>query len=96
MSRLESLLPSRHAISIALKFAHDFKPDLLQLRQLTHESGFEIASGSFSIHSEAGQPEWRCIAIAFDSKSAAPLTELGQRLGAFEGVVTYHLEHARN
>lgn len=96
ISRLESLLPSRHAISITLKFACDFKPELQRFRQLTRESGFEIASGSFSVHFESGQPQWHCIAMALNKHSAAPLTELGEKLGAFEGVVTYHLEHARN
>jgi len=96
VSRLERLLPARHAISVSVKFMPGHLPDLAQLRQMALRRGYEVASGSFSIRYADGQPEWSFIAVALGRSRAASLTELSQELSALEGVHTYQLEHARN
>lgn len=96
VSWLESMLPSRHAISVSVTFLPDFVPDLAQMQQLAMRCGYEVAAGSFSVRFEDGRAQWRFIAVALSRKRGAALTELGQVLGAFEGVEKYLLEHARN
>lgn len=96
VSWLESMLPSRHAISVSVTFLPDFVPDLARLQQLAMRCGYEVAAGSFSVRFEDGRAQWRFIAIALSRKRGAALTELGQELGAFEGMEKYLLEHARN
>lgn len=96
VSRLERLLPSRHAVSVTVKFRPGFVPDLGQLRQMALRRGYEVATGSFSIRYADGQPEWCFIAVALGRNRGASLTELSQELGTLEGVQTYQLEHARN
>lgn len=96
VARLERLLPSRHAVSVTVKFAPGHVPDIALLRQVTLRRGYEVASGSFSIRYADGQPEWCFIAVALGRNRGASLTELSRELGALEGVQTYQLEHARN
>ena len=96
LSKLESWLPSRHAVAITMKFKQDYIPREEALRRIAHERGYEIAGGSLMIGSNAGMQEWRFVAQALSKKSGAPLSELATELAAFAGIDSFQISHARN
>jgi len=96
ITRIERVLPARHAIAIVLQFRKDFVPQEPELRRMALARGYEIASGSIAISSIDGSLEWRFVAVALDKHSGAPLSELAQELAQRPGVECFHLSHARN
>ena len=96
LSRLEKLLPSRHAVAITMRFKRDFVPSEDALRSIAHKRGYQIADGSLSIGSEQGMQEWRFVMIAFNKRSGARLSEMASELRVFEGIDSFQLSHARN
>jgi putative Mg2+ transporter-C (MgtC) family protein len=96
LNRLETLLPSRHAVAVRMRFKPDFLPREEGLRTAALERGYEIAGSSLTISSEDGRQEWRFVALALSRKTGAPLPELAEELAAFEGVEAFQLSHARN
>lgn len=95
-SKVENWLPSRHAISIAMRFQKGFTPHQGELAKETLARGYEIAHGSFSIHHEHDQVEWRFVAVALGKGRGMPLAVLAGELSALEGVERFHVSHARN
>jgi putative Mg2+ transporter-C (MgtC) family protein len=96
LSKVESMLPSRHAVAITMKFKKDYIPREEALRRIALERGYAIAGGSLTIGSNAGMQEWRFVALALSKKSGAPLSELATELAAFAGIDSFQISHARN
>lgn len=95
-SRIESRLPSRHAISMQLRFAPGFAPNEPWLRALMLRQGYELAGGSLFISCEGGDSEWRLVAVALDRKSSVSLPVLAGQLQAQTEIARFSLGHARN
>jgi putative Mg2+ transporter-C (MgtC) family protein len=96
LSRVEAVLPSRHAIAVTLRFARDYYPNEDVLRRLALERGYEIAGGSLTIGSEQGCQEWRFVALAISKHRGARLSALAHEMAHFEGVEGFLLSRARN
>jgi putative Mg2+ transporter-C (MgtC) family protein len=96
LSRVEAILPSRHAVAVTMHFAANFRPREDALRRFALERGYEIAGGSLTIGSEHGRQEWRFVALALSRKSGTRISELADELAHFEGVEGFMLSHARN
>jgi putative Mg2+ transporter-C (MgtC) family protein len=96
LSRLEVVLPSRHAVAVRMRFKPEYLPSEAGIRELALARGYEIAGSSLTISSDAGRQEWRFVALALSRKSGAPLSELARELGAFDGVEAFQLSRARN
>jgi putative Mg2+ transporter-C (MgtC) family protein len=96
MSKVEAMLPSRHAVAIMMRFKRDFVPREDALRRIALERGYAIAGGSLTIGSNNGMQEWRFVALALSKKSGAPLALLAAELAAFAGVDSFQVSHARN
>ena len=96
LSKIEALLPSRHAVAITMRFKKDFIPREDALRSIALARGYSIAGGSLFISSTAGMQEWRFVALALSKKSGAPLADLAKELAAFGGIDSFQVSHARN
>ena len=96
LNRLETFLPSRHAVAVRMRFKQEFMPREDAIRKLALERGYEIAGSSLTISSDEGRQEWRFVALALSRKTGAPLSELARELAAFDGVDSFQLSHARN
>ncbi len=96
VSKLEAWLPTRHAVAIFLRFRKDFQPREQAVRAMADRRGYEVADGSVAIAMQGGQAEWRFVAIARAQSTAAPLSELAQEVGEFDGVESYQLSYAKN
>ena len=95
-SKLENLLPSRHAVSISLNFHKDVDLTEADIKRLVHKHGYEIANGSFSITQKDGHPEWRFVAVSYGRGKGLPLIKLSESFRKETGVHEFHLAHARN
>lgn len=96
LNRVETFLPSRHAVAVRMRFKSQYLPREELLRQAALERGYEIAGSSLTISSDNGSQEWRFVALALSNRSGAPLSELAQELAVFEGLEAFQLSHARN
>lgn len=96
LSRVEAVLPSRHAVAMTLRFKKDFVPREDALRRIALERGYEIAGGSLTIGSDSGRQEWRFVALALSKRSGAPLSELAAELASYAGIESFQISHARN
>jgi putative Mg2+ transporter-C (MgtC) family protein len=96
LHKLESFLPSRHALAITMRFRPEFVPLESTLRRVALERGYEIAGGTLAIGGGDGCQEWRFVALALSRKSGVPLSELSAELAAFEGIDSFQISHARN
>lgn len=96
VSKLEAILPSRHAIAIMLRFEKNAKPSLDHLRHFLLDHGYQLASGSMAISYDEGRPKWQFVAIALTKRSGVPLAALGADLVGFEGTESLQVVHARN
>ena len=96
VSRLESWLPSRPAVAITMQFKQGYIPREDALRRMVLERGYEIATGTLSISCRDGRAEWRFVAVGLSRKLATRISELSLELGAFEGMESYQIAHARN
>jgi putative Mg2+ transporter-C (MgtC) family protein len=95
-SRLESRLPSRHAIGITLRFLAQRTPTEAELSAWVLDCGYEMAPGSIAIRVEGGQAEWHFVAVALDRRRGWSLPKLALQLGARPEVERLSLAHARN
>jgi hypothetical protein len=66
------------------------------LRHIARERGYVIAGGSFSVHYEQGQLEWRFVAVAVDGQKSARISDMADELATLEGVAKFQMSHARN
>ena len=95
-SRLESRLPSRHAIGITMRFLPHRAPTEAELDGWMRDCGYEVAPGSISIQLEKAQAEWRVVAVALDRRQGWTRPALATSLGARPEVERLSLSHARN
>lgn len=100
LNRIETFLPSRHAVAVRMRFKPEFAPREDAIRVLALARGYELAASSLTISSDAGRQEWRFVALAHSGPRArrakAPLSELARELAAFDGIEAFQLSHARN
>ena len=96
MSKVEAMLPSRHAVAIMMRCKRDCVPREDARSRIALERGYAIAGGSLTIGSNNGMQEWRFVALALSKKSGAPLAALAAELAAFSGVDSFQVSHARN
>jgi len=96
LSKVEKVLPTRHAVAIMMRFKPNFVPHEEALREIALARGYEIAGGSLTIGSEAGKQEWRFVALAMSKRSGSSLSALASELSAFDGIDSFQLSHARN
>lgn len=96
ISKVESMLPSRHAVAVMMQFKKSVSPDLNQIKQFALAHGYQFASGSVGISGEGGMMRWNFVLIALSKSSGRPLTEIGQNMAALEGVESFQISHARN
>ena len=96
LNRAVSMLPSRQAVAVTLRFKPGVRPEEDVLRKQALDRGYEIAGGSLTIGSDKGCQEWRFVALALANHAGAPLSSLAAELSNFEGVDGFSLSHARN
>lgn len=94
--KLSSVLPSRQAIAIVVRFKAGTAPTEERLREAAKTRGYEIAPGSVSIDVQNGKTELRFVAVAFNKTSGASISDLAREMNQIEGIEGYHLSHARN
>lgn len=95
-SRLEMALPSRHAISLTLRWRADIAMTEAELGALLERSGYEIAPGSIKIKNEAACVTWHFVAVAVDRHSAARLPDLAVSVRQLPGLDLFEVSYARN
>ncbi|UCV23454.1 MgtC/SapB family protein [Ferribacterium limneticum] len=96
VSRLEAWLPSRHAISVSLRFLPEFMPQEIHIRKALLDMGYEVAGGSFSVGYQGRAQEWRFVAVALGQSIGKPLAEMPVKLIGLDGVDSFNVAHARN
>jgi putative Mg2+ transporter-C (MgtC) family protein len=94
--KIEDLIPSRQAISVALHFHKDVIPSEDYLARTILALGYIIATGSFVVAKHNDKSEWRFVIIALRKGGGASLISLSRVLAAAEGIENFHLSHARN
>lgn len=95
-SKLEGLLPARHAVAVTLRFGKDTNPSEEQLNRIVHDRGYEIAKGSFTIIEQNGIPQWRFVAVSLGRDKGSSLVKLSRTLSKAEGIEHFQISHARN
>ncbi|MDE1901100.1 MAG: MgtC/SapB family protein [Alphaproteobacteria bacterium] len=95
-AKIESFLPSRHAVAVNLHFKKDADLSEKDLSKLIHSQGYEVAKGSFSITQRGGESEWRFVAVSMGKRKGASLAKLGESLTRAPGVQDFQIAHARN
>jgi len=95
-SKLEGLLPSRHAIIVTVHFDKDVLPAEENMLKMAHKLGYEIAKGSFSITEREGRHEWKFVAVSKGQHKGRSIIAVSNYLAAAEGIESYQISHARN
>lgn len=96
VSRLESWLPSRHAIAVNLHFQPGFMPNEADVQKKFAELGYEVANGSYAIGCQDNVQEWRFVAVAFRQDGLTPLAGMARHLLEIPGIASFNVAHARN
>lgn len=95
-SKLESILPSRHAIFISILFNRNMVPNQDDIIKIANDLGYDIARGSFGISKKLDQHEWKFVAVSKGRKISQSLPEVGNALAGMQGIENYSISHARN
>ncbi len=95
-SKLETWLPSRQVISVALLFKAGHILQETQLDDLMGARGYTIAKGSISSIYRHQQQEWQYVAISRARGKYSSIIELSADLPTVEGVESCRLSRARN
>lgn len=96
MTKLEQWLPSHPAVSVVMHFRRDYSPSVTKLREVALERGYHLADGSLTVGFQAGEQEWRFVAVSVGKGKGSSIPELARELAEFEGVTSFNLAHARN
>jgi putative Mg2+ transporter-C (MgtC) family protein len=96
VSKLESWLPSRHAIFVNLRFQPEFMPQEPTIREALLAMGYEVAGGSFSVAYQGRAQEWRFVALALGQRVGKPLSDMSGHLLGLDGIDSFNVAHARN
>lgn len=95
-SRIEGLLPSRHAISVSVHFKRGVIPTEDAMVKMAHKLGYEIARGSFLIYKHDDRHEWKFVAVSMGKHVGDSLIDVSHYLAGVEGIESYQISHARN
>lgn len=95
-SKIEALLPSRHAIVMSIYFKKDMMPTEEHMQDMAHKLGYEVARGSFMITRREDQSEWRFVAVSQGRGKGASLIEVSKYLEQTAGIAHFQVAHARN
>jgi putative Mg2+ transporter-C (MgtC) family protein len=96
ISRVETWLPTRHAISIVLSYQQNFKASEDDVEKALADCGLIIAKGSVVIKSNNGKADWSFVAISQNHHMALSVAEISQKLTQFNGVENFQVSFARN
>lgn len=94
--RIESNLPSRHAVGITLRFVAGRAPPESELVAWLRDCGYEMAPGSVSIQVESALTQWHFVALSIEQNHCMSLPRLASELGSRPGVALLDVVHARN
>lgn len=94
--KIEGLLPSKHAISVTIRFRHKLTLSEDAILSLMKDFGYEIARGSFSTCENDGRPEWKFVGLSLGSKPGSPIINIGRAMSTIEEIESYNLSYARN
>jgi putative Mg2+ transporter-C (MgtC) family protein len=92
---LENLLPSRHAVSVLLRFPDDVCPLESEISALMQQLGFRLAEGSINIQRNADFREWHFVLIA-NSRRRISISTLAQGLESQMPSAHFQIAFARN
>lgn len=95
-SKVEGLLPARHAIAVSIHFKANSAPSEQVIKQILDQQGYEVAKGSFAVAEDHDSPEWRFVAVSIGRNKGASLVSLSRSFGANEDILRFSLSHARN
>jgi len=95
-SRIEGHLPSRHAISVQLRFAAGYRPTEAVVAEWATSGGYQLARGSITISGDPAHIEWRFVAVAVSTSRAASLPQIAEVLSGRAEIERFQLAHARN
>jgi len=95
-SKLEGFLPSRHAITVTVRFERDIIPTEDSMLRMAAKLGYQIAKGSFSVSEREGQHEWRFVAVSVGRGKNGSLIDVGHYLSGAQGIESFQISHARN
>jgi len=95
-SKIELILPARHAVAVTLHFRKGYNPSDNDIQTLVDIQGYEIAKGSFAVASRNDQHEWRFVVVSLGRDKGASLINLSRGLSSAEGIESFLLSHARN
>jgi len=96
-AKLETKLPSRRAVGVAVSFAPGQSPPEDGVRAAMATWGYSMAEGSMHITSSADRVCWRFVMVALQTTPAASsLFELSRLLRSLPGTVEVEVMHARN
>lgn len=92
---IESMLPSRHAITLLLRFQSGYRANQAEIATLVQTLGYRIAEGSTSIVSDDNHEEWHMVLITIGKTkvSIADIAAGFQNCGFLSG---YQVAFARN
>lgn len=96
VSKLEALLPSRHAIALALSFQQNHTPNEKELTQLMLRLGYEISKGSLTINFANSKQEWHFAAMALLKHPNYSIPDISQQISKIDGLESFHISFARN
>jgi putative Mg2+ transporter-C (MgtC) family protein len=92
---IESVLPSRHAVSLTLHFQPDHCPNIVEIRELARDLGYRLAEGSISITHHETHEEWHLVLIAA-GKHPVSIPAIAKGLQNYQFLRTFHVVFARS
>lgn len=92
---VESMLPSRHAISLLLRFQNGYRPGHAEIAGLVQGLGYRIEQGSTTIASDNGHEEW-CMVLITTGKTTASVADIAASLQNCSFLSGYQVAFARN
>ncbi|OAI01082.1 MgtC/SapB family protein [Methylomonas methanica] len=93
--QIEAALPSRHAVSVVLRFHKGYRSNQTDIDDLAKASGYRLAEGSISVISENGQEEWHLVFIATGNHKIS-IPAIADSLERCEFISGYQVAFARN
>lgn len=96
VSKLESWLPSRHAIAIGLTFQQNAEPNQEALQKVLKDYDYEIAWGSLAISANNNKQEWHFVVIPLQKNAQPSISDMSEVLKKLSGLEGFHLSFARN
>lgn len=92
---IESMLPSRHAITLLLRFQDGYRAGHAEIAELVQALGYRIEQGSTTIASDDGHEEWFMVLIT-RGKTTASIADIAASLQNCSFLSGYQVAFARN